>query len=124
MNVWIVFQRLERFKEEISKTEIKAPTGTSVYHWNNMDMIKKGDILFHMSEQKIKAVSLLNGEFDFINSDKYKLKRQFYKPFILEKMLDLNSYRNELAEHSNYTHAPFNYKGTGNQGYLLKSKKA
>jgi len=127
-NVYVVFQRgglNGLFSKESSGGYIEAPNkgknGKKLpWHWQTMLEIKNDDIIFHLSNQKIVAVSYVKKEHYCPKTDP-GLNRVDCEYTILTNKIDLSAYRDKLAEGCNgIKNAPFDKNGKGNQAYLVK----
>ncbi len=123
--IFIVFQRAGKnglFAKESAAGILEAPKkdkgGKTPPHWKRMENIEKDDLIFHMSDQKIAAVSIAKDKaHDDAAGTSYIVDSEYT---ILENKLDLDPLRATIIkECRNFDNAPFNKKGTGNQGYLF-----
>ena len=127
-NVYVVFQRGGsggQFNLESSGGYIEAPNvgkgGKPIpWHWKTMLEIKEDDIVFHLSNQKIAAVSYVKKE-HYVPAGKTDQNRVDCEYTILNSKVDLVPLRDALAKAcKGVKRAPFNVNGTGNQVYLAK----
>ena len=125
-NVFIVFQRSGRngqFVDESTKGILQAPkkdrSGKTPHHWKRMESIKKDDLIFHMSAQKIVAVSIAKDKVhDDSTGNEYIVDSEYS---ILENKIELEPLRQIIKDECNgFKNGPFNRNGTGNQGYLFE----
>ena len=132
MSFWWVSQN-KTFKEEKYGGYLWAPmknaSGKSMFHWETMNDVRQGDIIFSYYDQKILAYSTAQGEaYDSVNpfnesGDDWELngRRIDVTYTVLRKPILVRKIAPELQEllQKQTTHKPLNVNGTGNQGYLF-----
>lgn len=132
MAFYWVFQN-STFKEESAGNYLWAPkkgkNGRTPFHWETMNYLQEGDIVFSSYQQKIVAVStVISTAYDHkkpfaVNTDNEweeegnKVNLNFHK---LNNPIQLKVFSSELQKLLNVFHGPLNSKGTGNQGYLYE----
>ena len=119
---FIVFQN-DTFDKELSAGHIMSPltdkSGKMPWHWKTLAEVIKGDVIFHMVSQRIKAISLANGSVHDDGTDQF-VDCEYH---VLPNPVDLNLFRQTIIDElKGQKNAPFNKKGTGNQGYLFHLK--
>lgn len=123
--IFIVFQRGGKngqFANESTAGILEAPkkdkSGKTPHHWKRIENVKKDDLIFHMSGQKIAAVSIAKDKVhDNETGTGYILESEYT---ILANKLDLVPLRQTIVgECRGFKASPFNKNGTGNEGYLF-----
>jgi hypothetical protein len=134
--VWFVCQGAT-FNEKKGMKFLWAPkrgkNGNTFYHWDNMQKVKKGDIIFNYSEGNLKGISLASSDVytadnpDQVSGwqkDGYRVDIQLtlLSPFIPIKDIVIHKENlNKLL--SSVRYKPFNSNGGVNQGYLFEFSK-
>ncbi len=107
----------------------KTKTGKTIYHWETMRDVRKGDIIFSYFRQYIVSYSIAQGgaydsnnpfrdageEWEInglkIDVSYTDLLKPIYLPDIVEEFQEILKRQG--------AHKPLNVNGTGNQGYLF-----
>lgn len=133
MNFWWVSQN-QTWNQEISGGYMWSPQltsdGKNIFHYENMLLVKKGDIVLSYYDQKIQALGIITSEaYDFPkplefrsagddwNTDGWKVDVT-YKD--LNPPLSPKDFWDELQPVLPSRYSPLNYNGGGYQGYLFK----
>ena len=121
----------KQFVNEASRGYIFA-LDKPFHHWARLKELKKGDIIFHGTEQGIVAISIVEERYtygkrpkehylanDFKDATGLMVKTQYDfidKPILtIEYIQEINQFQ---GNHRGKGY-PFNKNGTGNQGYLF-----
>jgi hypothetical protein len=131
MAFYWVFQN-STYKEESAGNYLWAPkkgkNGRTPFHWETMNDLQEGDIVFSSYQQKIVAVSTVlsmayNHKKPFAvnidnewEEDGNKVDLNFHE---LNNPIQLKLFPLELQKLLNIYHGPLNSNGSGNQGYLF-----
>lgn len=130
MNFFLVFQRDPYYQHERDGGYLWAPKadsgGGTVYHWENMKKVQKGDLIFSSNNRRIVSVNVALSDcydseqpqgLDEWNRDGWRVDVHYHaldSPIVIDQHID----RILLMQPVKY--APFNVKGLGNQGYLFE----
>ncbi|NLN14012.1 MAG: hypothetical protein GX185_00235, partial [Tissierellia bacterium] len=129
---FIVFQNKTYFEEK-SGGYLWAPqrskSGKEIFHWSNMTMIKKGDIIFSLYQRQIVSVNIALDSyieatrpksFDKLElwEDEGWLVKVDYNE--LEVPISIDDNIEEILKLCPEKYSPFNRTGSGNQGYLYE----
>ena len=106
--------------------------------WIRLKDVKPGDIIFHSSEQKILAISVVVKEVELnaVRPKEHYLANKRSDKYGIQVQTEYTELKDNLIVHSNYKKEivklqgdatgkgyPFNKNGTGNQGYLFNLNK-
>lgn len=132
MAFYWVFQN-STYREESAGSYLWAPkkgkNNRTPFHWETMNDLQEGDIVFSSFKQKIVAVSSVTSTaYDYkkpfeVNTDNEweedgnKVNLNFHE---LNDPIKLKSLDHDLKKLLNVYHGPLNSHGTGNQGYLYE----
>jgi len=132
MAFYWVFQN-STYQEESEGSYLWAPkkgkNNRTPFHWQTMNDLQEGDIVFSSYQQKIVAVStVMSTAYDYkkpfaVNTDNEweedgnKVDLNFHE---LNDPVILKSFPPKLQRILNVYHGPLNTNGTGNQGYLYE----
>ena len=126
---FIVFQGDGKigFQTEYAGRYIEAPYkdvgGGARHHWNRLEEVSKGDIVFHAANQRIVAVSIAEGK-QYQNPNDPSQRRVNCDYTIISQPVELSKYRDKIISICmDQEYAPFNKNGMGNQGYLFYIRK-
>lgn len=131
-NIWFVCQG-STFTEDRGKKFLWAPkfdkNGRSKLYWENMNNVKKGDVIFNYSKG-IRGISVakndcFNAENSEINSvwgkEGYRVDIDLYE---FDRVIEINELKRKKADFDialkNIANKPFNVDGGVNQGYLYE----
>lgn len=132
-NYYFVFQN-KSFDEECENGYLWAPKATkervSKSHWSLMKKVRKGDVIIHSYNQKIKAISVAKTDF-------YEDKRPNELPndwtdngwrvdtdyIVINNPINTKVHIDKIMEYQPNENAPFGKHKKGNTGYLFKSKE-
>jgi len=107
----------------------KTKQGKNIYHWDTMQDVRKGDIIFSYCAQYIVAYAISSGSaYDSdtphnLSGEEWEkhgrqidvsytgLSKPVYLPLIVDELQSILS--------KQAAHKPINVNGTGNQGYLF-----
>lgn len=131
--VFYVFQRNTYIKESNAECIFcpYSPDGKTVAHWDSIDEVQAGDIIFHECDGSIYAVSEAKGHvYDadrpYTDKDgtagrgrKLDLSYVWLKSQIDRKSDKFEQLRKDLYESQPEKVAPFDKNGKGNEGYLF-----
>ena len=131
---FFVFQN-ESYKEEKAGQYLWAPQSNqkkhNISHWKRMTEIKKGDIIFHSVNRKIKAISIAQTNCssedrppelkEIWTTQGWKVRSKYYE---LEEELNISDHIDVLMKLQPTSNGPFNVNGNGKQGYLFSANKA
>ncbi len=128
---FMVFQG-DSFDEEMQGQFIWAPkyskAGYTMYQWDLLMDIRKGDIIFHSSDGYIQAISRAKGPCS--ESDRPNLTTRNLEEWekngrrvdcdyhVLQIPLKHGDYKEEILKYCDVKYAPFDKDGNGNTGYL------
>ena len=131
---FFVFQN-QSYKEEKAGQYLWAPQSNQkkhdISHWRRMTEVKKGDIILHSVDRKIKAISI--AQKDCLNEDRppelkeiwttqgWKVSSKYYE---LEEELNIPDHIDVLMKLQPTSNGPFNVNGNRKQGYLFSANKA
>lgn len=118
---------------------LRAPKSESIYHWQNMERIKEGDIIFNYADGSIRVISIAKGKFydseieDGIHAGKpgNKISIDIYDidEITLASIQDPSNYRSEKKwqDPKEFIHktlgvikGPFDLNINIKQGYLFE----
>ncbi|MGL4950134.1 MAG: McrB family protein [Anaeroplasmataceae bacterium] len=103
-------------KEGIILAPLTAKGGFVPPSWKRVDDVIVGDIIFSLSGQKLKTINVAIG--NTYKTDKDRICKVEYHTLL--NPVDLSPLRQDLSKMSSqFSNAPFNINGTGNQGYLF-----
>lgn len=134
MDFFFVFQN-KTYKKEYEGNYLWAPkydkNGNTKSHWNSMQKVKAGDIIFSCVNKEIRAIAVakkgcieapnpFDGDNQLWEKDGYKIEVEY---FHLKKPLNFDSYRMDLLPLMPSYNAPLNKKGKSNTGYLFEINK-
>ena len=129
MNFWWVAQG-NSFQRALSEKFLMAPISPpdrKIFHWDNVALIKRGDVIFNYFDKYIRGVSIAK-------NDAYKTKyipregmedkhsegwRVDINIVELNSMISIDKIGPSIG-HLKHTHSPVNPLGQANQGYLFK----
>jgi len=133
MNYFIVMQN-KTYEAESKYGYIWAPKnstgGRKIFHWENMNKVKKGDIIFNVRRQHIYAYSIAKGkaldqdipeELDELWQKEGRIVHLDY--IFLEKELDTKDLYYEIKDMLPSKYSPYDKLGGFNQGYLYELPK-
>lgn len=131
---FFVFQN-QSYKEEKAGQYLWAPQSNLKKHnrsyWQRMTEVKKGDIILHSVDRKIKAISI--AQTNCLNEDRppelkeiwttqgWKVSSKYYE---LEEEFNISDHIDRLMKLQPTDNGPFNVKGNRKQGYLFSANKA
>ncbi len=114
--VFIVFQRGKRFNTEMQQGIIQAPDNQKVHHHKLAASVKAGDIIFHMSNKKVKAVSAVKSS-PIVNNGIIKVETAYTE---FSNAIDSTLFKEKFKRIcTGAKYAPFDKNGEGNQGYFF-----
>ena len=129
---FIVFQRGELFYTERRGGYIWAPlanrAGRKQFHWETLTDVRKGDVIFHSCDGRIRAISIaedacfecaqptLLAQENLWERNGRRVNCRYYD---LAFPIRTANFKDDLIRASSQPYAPFNSKGRGNQGYLF-----
>ncbi len=121
--LFFVFQGAEyqtEFREEFICAPYEGKDGFVPHHWQRLEYVREGDIIFHGVGGYILAISIAKDSFYDAIRNGEKTRKIDCKYYILKTPLRLDNYKEEIIEYcTKYEYQPFNKNGTGNQGYLF-----
>ena len=103
--------------------------GGKVFHWDNLLLIKKGDIILHGYDAKVAAVSkaITDGydcerppERAFEEAWTNEGRRVDLQYLLLRNPIKTSEYTYEILEYCKAKYSPFDRDGNGNMGYLYE----
>ena len=131
VSYWWVCQN-QTWKHERSGGYLWAPfedpNGHDKFHWENLEKVEIGDIIFSYDKKKIKAISIVKGEFYVSNiPDEFgsnppwknigrKVEVEYHD---LEFPLPLESFVDDIIEFLPKIYSPITSKKKGAVGYLF-----
>lgn len=131
---FFVFQN-QSYKEEKAGQYLWAPQSNLKKHnrsyWQRMTEVKKGDIILHSVDRKIKAISI--AQTNCLNEDRppelkeiwttqgWKVSSKYYE---LEEEFNISDHIDRLMKLQPTDNGPFNVKGNRKQGYLFSANKS
>lgn len=134
-NIYFVFQGLQA-EHEIMGGYLFAVCREEIAHYRRLKRLKKGDIVIHCYKQHIVAVSEVTKECcvkkrpaaHYLANDKKDASGWMVdvKCQRLRYAINVSNYKDEiigLQGNGQGKGYPFNYKGTGNQGYLFNMNR-
>ena len=108
---------------------LHSDNGNRVFHWDNMELVKAGDIILHGYDAKVVAVSkaisdcyesLRPKERDFEESWPTEGRRVDLQYIVFKNPVPTADYVHEILEYCKAKYSPFNRDGNGNLGYLYE----
>ena len=104
-------------------------SGRKVFHWENMTLVKKGDIILHGCNARVVAVSVAVS--DCYDCDRPKERafeeawnnegrRVDLKYYVFQNPIKTSDYIPEILEYCRVKYSPFDRDGSGNMGYLYE----
>lgn len=131
---FFVFQN-ESYKEEKTGQYLWEPQSNqkkhNIFNGKRMTEIKKGDIIFHSVNHKIKAISI--AQTNCLSEDRppelketwatfgWKVRSKYYE---LEEEINISDHIEVLMKLQPDNDGPFNVNGNRKQGYLFSANKA
>ncbi len=103
--------------------------GNRVFHWENMKLVKIGDIILHGCDAKVVAVSTAVSDCyecerpkerdfeDSWNNEGWRVDLQY---IVFENPIKTSDYVPEILEYCKAKYSPFDRDGNGNLGYLYE----
>ena len=103
--------------------------GNRVFHWENMKLVKTGDIILHGCDAKVVAVSMAVSDCyecerpkerdfeDSWNNEGWRVDLQY---IVFENPIKTSDYVPEILEYCKVKYSPFDRDGNGNMGYLYE----
>ena len=119
--IWLVFQSAsyenERDASYISSRKTGKKGKPIPWHWKTMEEVRPGDFIFHVSNQKLMAVSRATGSIRYDATNQYVDcgYHEFQNPVALAKFRSLI-----IQERQGRKNFPFDRNGFGNQIYLAR----
>ena len=124
-NIFMVFQG-KNYYEELTKGYLSASyknaSGSTPFHWEMLEIVQPGDIIFHGMMQVISAISVAtSGCFASDTTRKNeRVRRVNCRPTLISNTILTKMYEKEIIRTcSNFKYQPFDKNGNGNQGYLF-----
>lgn len=132
---FIVFQNKTYFEEKTGGylwAPQRTKSGREIFHWSNMDKIKKGDIIFSVYQRNIVSVNIALDssidskrpktldKLDLWEEEGWMVKVEYNE---LDSPISINNNIDEILKLCPAKYSPFNKKGGGNQGYLYEIGK-
>jgi hypothetical protein len=133
MNYFIVMQN-QTYETESKQGFMWAPkfnnAGRKVFHWENMNKVKKGDIIFNVRKQHIYAYSIAKGKAsdqdipEELGELWQKEGRIVHLNYIfLENEISTKDLYYEIKDMLPSIYSPYDKLGGFNQGYLYELPK-
>ena len=106
-----------------------SQSGGKVFHWENMTLVKKGDIVLHGCNARVVAVSVAlcdcydcdrPKERSFENAWNNEGRRVDLKYLVFENPIKTADFVYEILEYCRVKYSPFDRDGNGNMGYLYE----
>ena len=125
MNFYIVMQGdsyIEEKEYNIISTKVLDKSGNTPHSWKRMEEVQEGDVIFHVVQGEVVAVSAAKSNFSVAPkpyeqaNDKAYIVPTCYEP--LETAVSIKANWSSLAPLMPYKYAAFQPNGDGNQGYL------
>lgn len=125
--LFYVFQNETMFANESAAKFIWAPfesNGKDPHHWQRLENVKKGDLIFHGVGGYIRAISVVASKC-YQDKNIYQAGLESGRKVDCEyvhllRPLYTQNYKREIITYcANKLYQPFNKNGTGNQGYLF-----
>lgn len=135
-NQWIYYE--PEAEKGIIWAPLYAADGRSLYYWDNLLNVRKGDILIHSSGGYMRAISRAEGScYDLENPfseetipllkenvSNYREGRAVNCDYvILKNPIPTADYKEDILKYSQDKYAPFDKNGDGNAGYLFDLRK-
>lgn len=106
-----------------------SQSGSHVFHWDNMLLVKEGDIVLHGCNAHVAAVSIaVSGCYDcvrpkertFEDSWNNEGRRVDLKYTTFLNPIKTSDFRHDILEYCKVKYSPFDKDGNGNMGYLYE----
>lgn len=130
MQFFLVFQRNQYYQHERGGGYLWAPKtnpqGRTFHHWENMQKIETGDIIFSSKNRQIVSINVAQSDcseserpegLEGWNPRGWKVEIKYNE---LDEPIDVNQHIDRILIMQPTKYAPFNVNGRGNQGYLFE----
>ena len=106
-----------------------SQSGGKIFHWENMTLVKKGDIILHGCNARVVAASIAVSdcyecdrpkERTFEDSWNNEGRRVDLKYYVFQNPIKTSDYIPEILEYCRVKYSPFDRDGNGNMGYLYE----